>query len=91
MTWPIFAVLQMLITTIAVGLALWLRIRAVQKQNEAYQAEFAALESQIASVGPADLLEQLDDSQPTTPLLRLLLAHHDTPKDDIDEQLPNLC
>jgi len=86
-TWPIFAVLQMLITTVAVGVTLWLRMRTVHKQNLAYQAQFASLEAHAGNPSTAEFLDNLDSEQATAPLLRLLLEHHDNPKDDIDEQL----
>ena len=86
MEWPLFAVVQLFITTIAVGVAFWLRIRAVNQQNALLRAELASTEATPAPDFEA-LIAALDADSPTAPMVKLVLAECAAPSDDFEERL----
>ena len=86
MEWPLFAVAQMLITTVAVGVAFWLRNRALQKQNDLLRAHLKAISGDTAP-NFEDLIAALDGETPTAPIVKLVLEHCASPADDLEERL----
>ena len=93
MEWSIFAVLQMFIITVAVSTALWLRMRAVNQQNEQLREHIETHKNQTVTeqTSPEAWLEEkiqnLPEEAPLSPLLKVVLAHQLNPNSDLETAL----
>ncbi len=93
MEWSIFAVLQMFIITVAVSTALWLRMRAVNQQNEQLREHLENNKNQdlIDQISPEVWLEEkiqnLPGDNPLSPLIKVVLGHQLQPNNDLENAL----
>ncbi len=97
MAWQLFAIVQMFVIALGVGVALWLRIRAVGAQNDALREHLAALEA-VEPVEPqpspeewvASRLEALDQEAPATTVITAVLHNALKPKRSFAGKLPGI-
>lgn len=92
MEWSVFAVLQMCIITVGVTLAMWLRIRAVNQQNQQLREHLETQESTPGeSADPAEWLQaqlaELADDDAAAAVCRVVLEQTLNATDDFEQRL----
>lgn len=94
MEWSIFALLQMFIITIAVSVACWLRMRALQAQNEALRLrieDMPAAPTNAEQPSPTEWIQQqidtLDPTHPSSTIVTVALSNLLEPADNFEQTL----
>ncbi len=92
MEWSVFAVLQMCIITVGVSLAMWLRIRAVNQQNQLLRDHLETQESTPENQpDPAEWLQgqlaELAEDDAAAAVCRVVLEQTLNATDDFEQRL----